>query len=131
MVRALASLIFLDTHVVLWLYAGLTERLSANAVEAIESDSPAVSPVVILELAFLKEVERVTVEPGMVLGDLSTRIGLMVHDLALSAAVSKALDLDWTRDPFDRLIVGHTAAAGARLVTKDEIIRNRFPHAVW
>jgi len=38
---------------------------------------------------------------------------------------------EWTRDPFDRLIVAHAAANDARLLTKDEKIRRHYKRAVW
>ncbi|HXH57083.1 hypothetical protein [Iamia sp.] len=42
-----------------------------------------------------------------------------------------AQTLDWTRDPFDRIIAAQTLAAGARLLTKDLTIRDHLGLAVW
>jgi PIN domain nuclease of toxin-antitoxin system len=42
-----------------------------------------------------------------------------------------SLHQQWTRDPFDRLIVGQAIARGAKLVTKDRLIRRHFRGAVW
>ena len=53
-------MIHLDTHVVVWLYAGRTDLLSAAAVEAIEEHSMAISPIVLLELEYLHEIGRTT-----------------------------------------------------------------------
>lgn len=39
--------------------------------------------------------------------------------------------LGWTRDPFDRLIVGHALAANATLLTADETILQNCSHALW
>ena len=47
-------LIHLDTHVVCWLYAGRLELLSPAARGAIERATLAVSPMVGLELQYLK-----------------------------------------------------------------------------
>jgi PIN domain nuclease of toxin-antitoxin system len=39
--------------------------------------------------------------------------------------------LNWTRDPFDRLIVAHSLCRGISLLTKDRTIRSRVELAVW
>jgi len=41
------------------------------------------------------------------------------------------LDTRWTRDPFDRLIVGLAALAGSALLTKDRTIRKHYRKATW
>jgi PIN domain nuclease of toxin-antitoxin system len=41
------------------------------------------------------------------------------------------LQQHWTRDPFDRLLVGHALARGAPLLTKDRLIRRHFRQAIW
>ncbi|MDP2432311.1 MAG: hypothetical protein Q8O33_09780 [Pseudomonadota bacterium] len=52
-------------------------------------------------------------------------------DLPYGRVVDAAERIDWTRDPFDRLIVAQAMAADAALVTADHLIRDRFPGAVW
>ena len=42
-----------------------------------------------------------------------------------------AKSLDWTRDPFDRLIVGQARASRLGLITKDRQIRRHFDGAFW
>ncbi|KAA0253509.1 type II toxin-antitoxin system VapC family toxin [Acidobacteria bacterium ACD] len=127
----MAALTHLDTHVVAWLYAGRAELLSARARRAIEEGDLVVSPVVVLELQYLFETRR-TAEPAtVVLEDLSSRIGLAVSPSPFPAVTRKALELSWTRDPFDRLLVAQAALDRARLVTKDRAIRSRYPAAVW
>ena len=59
-------MIYLDTHVVVWLYAGDTERLSVHARQHIESNELLVSPIVLLELAYLKELGRITVDSALI-----------------------------------------------------------------
>lgn len=39
---------------------------------------------------------------------------------------SAALDLEWTRDPFDRLLVAHAAYRGWRLATGDRVLQARL-----
>jgi PIN domain nuclease of toxin-antitoxin system len=45
--------------------------------------------------------------------------------------VDAALPIHWTRDPFDRLIAAHAIASNARLDTKDRLIRQHCPNALW
>lgn len=43
----------------------------------------------------------------------------------------KATSLDWTREPFDRIIVAQAIAREASLVTRDQTILANFAGAVW
>ena len=47
------------------------------------------------------------------------------------AIIGAARELNWTRDPFDRLIVAEAMLAEAGLVTKDRLIRKHFAAAIW
>jgi PIN domain nuclease of toxin-antitoxin system len=125
------ALIYLDTHVVAWLFAGETKLLSARARESIEQNALIVSPMVVLELEFLKEVGRLTVGGAAIVEDLHTRIGLEVCDLPFQRVIAAARNASWTRDPFDRVIVGQALAADRPLVTKDRSVRRRFRQALW
>lgn len=127
----MAGLIRLDTHVVVWLYTGEIERLSAAAVEAIEGHQPCISPMVQLELTYLHEIGRLTVSGAEIVGDLQERIGLRLSDASMSAVVHAAASLSWTRDPFDRMIVADAVVAATDLVTKDELIRSNITFARW
>ncbi|MGH8613040.1 MAG: type II toxin-antitoxin system VapC family toxin [Gammaproteobacteria bacterium] len=125
------GLVFLDTHVVCWLYEGRSELLSATAARAVESGDLFVSPVVDLELQFLHEIGRITKGAGPVLTTLSQELGLRMGEESFVRIVAKAREFTWTRDPFDRLMVAHAALVRARLVSKDQTIRKYFPGAVW
>jgi len=124
-------LIYLDTHVVVWLYAGKIEKLSEQAKELINSHEVIISPVVRLELQYLFEIQRVTDEANEIVFDLSDRIGLKMCDKSLNTIVSGALDLSWTRDPFDRIIVANAAINQNILVTKDQNILENYEKAMW
>jgi PIN domain nuclease of toxin-antitoxin system len=50
-----------------------------------------------------------------------------VDDIPLVTVVRHALRLDWTRDPFDRLVVAHSSARRVALCTLDRRIRSRHP----
>lgn len=58
-------------------------------------------------------------------------IGLQVEDASLADLASAALDLTWTRDPFDRLIAAHAVVADAPLITADRTILEHLPQATW
>lgn len=54
-------MIYLDTHVVLWLYLRKGEGLSSKARYLIEFEPEIfISPMVLLELDYLYEIERTT-----------------------------------------------------------------------
>lgn len=127
----MAAVILLDTHVVVWLYTGQTQRLSDRAAQLIEESTVTISPAVELELAYLHEVGRVTVGPAEITGDLAVRIGLQIEQIPFSLICAHALGLSWTRDPFDRLQAAHASAHGLRLVTKDRTILENLDLAVW
>lgn len=124
-------MIRLDTHVVVWLYAGELERLSPSAIEALEEHEPAICPMVRLEMVSLNEIGRLRVPAAAIIDDLSQRISLTTSAADLAELVLVAADLDWTRDPFDRLIVADALVSGTDLVTKDQTIRDGLPSAVW
>lgn len=122
---------YLDTHVALWLYAGETQRVSKRAAVALNRESLAISPVVLLEMQFLREIGRISVAPSAVVTDLARRLGLVLEDRSTAALVEHCLDLSWTRDPFDRLIVAQAALDDSSLITRDRLILKHYPKAVW
>ena len=123
--------VYLDTHITVWLYSGQTERLSKRAANLINRERVGVSPVVLLELQYLREIGRVTALPRAIILDLKQRLGLAVEDRSLETVMERALGLAWTRDVFDRLIVAQAALDDAELVTSDRLIRKHYPKAVW
>jgi PIN domain nuclease of toxin-antitoxin system len=125
------ALIYLDTHVVAWLYAGRVDLLTPRAIQLINDEDLRISPAVILELEYLHETHRMAVTGNAVVQGLSSQIGLRVCDLPFPAVIESALDQRWTRDPFDRMIVGHSALAGSSLLTKDRTIRKHYRQATW
>lgn len=124
-------MIYLDTHAVVWLYAGLTEPFSRQARSFINEHDLLISPVVQLEMQYLYEIGRLTVDSPTITVDLERRLGLHVCDLSFSAVVGRALNLSWTRDPFDRLIVAQAEVGEGLLLTKDRNILQHFAQAVW
>ena len=127
----MAAVIYLDTHVVAWLYAGKTEELSDACRQRLEEDEAVVSPMVVLELDYLFETKRVSEPAAVVLDEMRSLLAITVCDLPFSNVVAEARRQTWTRDPFDRIIVGQAAVRGAALLTRDRSIRRHYPSAVW
>jgi len=56
----MASLIYLDTHIMAWLYAGQVGRIPAAARKAINESEVLISPMALVELQYLIEIGRFT-----------------------------------------------------------------------
>lgn len=123
--------VHLDTHVVVWLYAGALEQIPRGVRARLEAEPLLVSPVVSLEVDFLREIGRVREGGAAMLDDLRRRVGLRLVTTPLDAVVAEAAKLAWTRDPFDRLIVATAVHDGATLLTRDRLIRRHCRLAKW
>jgi PIN domain nuclease of toxin-antitoxin system len=122
---------FLDTHAVIFLWEGRTEVFGAGSREILEQSLLLISPLVRLEMGFLREVGKLKAEPDQILGSLTSDYGAVLTDDSLEALVPLAMPLSWTRDPFDRLLVATALLHQAPLVTRDARIHEHFPGAVW
>lgn len=128
----MARLIYLDTHVVAWLYGLGPASLSEPARELIEeAEELRCSPMVRLELEYLFEVGRTTARAVEVLDALNAATGLTLCDAPFAAVARAAEGYSWTRDPFDRLIAAQASLFDAPLVTKDEPLHRHYARAVW
>ena len=123
-------MIYLDTHIVVWLYAGQLEKLSQQARNLMNENEIFISAIVRLELQYLYEIQRVTDPPHTIIGDLSNRIGLKICEKPFNRMVTHALDFTWTRDPFDRVIVANAALDEDILITRDRDILENYGHAL-
>jgi len=114
--------ILLDTNALIWLEQGhtRTRELAATGKRLY------ISPVSLLELQFLLESGRIRLRRGGV-SDLVTRGRWLLDDPPATAWFEAALDLGWTRDPFDRLLVAHAKLRGWRLATGDTALLERLP----
>lgn len=124
--------VYLDTNVVIWICEGKTELFSAPVARILEREDLVVSPFVILELQYLYEVKRLLKPAPFFISHAQSLVDLRVKDASLDAVVQAGLYEDWTRDPFDRMIVAQARAeAMAPLITADRQIRRHYPKAVW
>ena len=90
-------MIYLDTHVAVWLYAFGAKKLSKRASVLIERSSKLlISPMVLLELEFLHEIGKLAVAPQALCGYLADRYsaGNLPKGVSGSGAGCSATDLD-------------------------------------
>ena len=124
-------MIYLDTHVLVRLYLGETNKLGTAARKAIEEQDLMVSPAAILELEYLHEIGRLRPTAWKVISALGDDAEVRICEVPFRSVVEHALKEKWGRDPFDRLIVANAKASDASLITKDQNIHRHFSGAVW
>jgi PIN domain nuclease of toxin-antitoxin system len=123
--------IYLDTHVALWLASGHTRAIPAPVLAMIETRRVLLSPIAALEMDLLHEIGRISAPGATVVSTLARSIGLTLCDLPFAEVTRAATALTWTRDPFDRLITAQAQARQAPLATADGVIRNHYAGAIW
>jgi PIN domain nuclease of toxin-antitoxin system len=107
--------ILLDTNAILFL---LTQHRRAKPL-ASYAGQLRVSPLSLFELQVLHEVGRLRIssmDPREAFAQ-DPRWG--VDDPQVGDLVHHALDVDWTRDPFDRMLVAHARSRRWRFATND------------
>jgi PIN domain nuclease of toxin-antitoxin system len=124
-------MLYLDTHVVVWLYQKDESRLAGRPRALVEEHDLLISPIVLLELEYLYETKRIVETGRTIVDDLAARIQLGLCPRAFQDVARMAAGIRWTRDPFDRIITAQAALADALLLTKDGDIQSHYPHAVW
>ena len=120
-----SAMILLDTSAVLFLLAGHRrgDRLRAHVGRL------RFTPVALLEMRFLQEVGRGVFTTDRPADAVAADPRWTVDDPPVSFLIGRALDLSWTRDPFDRLITAHAIYRGWRLATSDgAMLDNLAPH---
>lgn len=124
--------IYIDTHIVIWLCEGLAEKLTPAASQAIESEQLEISPIVLVELEYLFEIQRIVKPPMALFDQLQALIGLKMSEHPFPAVAQTALFETWTRDPFDRMIVAQARSDGySGLVSADTKIQQHYSKTIW
>jgi PIN domain nuclease of toxin-antitoxin system len=106
--------ILLDTNAILWLHRRdrrtriLEKRATVYA-----------SPASLLELQILVESGRLRLRSGLSVEQLIGEAPWLLDDPPSADWFSRAVEIGWTRDPFDRLLVAHAELRGWRLATGD------------
>jgi PIN domain nuclease of toxin-antitoxin system len=114
--------VLLDTHFLIWLV--LQSKRLAKFTWLHRYRPWGVSPVSFLEIQFLAEVGRLSVKNPEFTNTVMNDNRFIVDDIPLEILVGHALRLAWTRDPFDRLLVGHSSARRVAFCTVDRGIRD-------
>lgn len=125
--------IYLDTHILVWLYQSQTQRLSHAVIETLENPQNRllISPMVLLELGFLHEIGRLNANAEQVFNTLCDVLDLQICQKSWQDTVQIAQNLTFTRDPFDRLILANAMLNNNILITKDNKISNFYDKTLW
>jgi PIN domain nuclease of toxin-antitoxin system len=115
--------LLLDTHFLIWLV--LESKRLVNFPWLDRYRPWGVSPVSFLEIQFLADVGRLSVSNPEFTSTVMKDRRFIIDDISLETLVGHALKIDWTRDPFDRLLVAHSLARRVALCTTDRAIRSR------
>lgn len=121
----------IDTHIAIWLFDGEFDRLPDKAQDVLRSNSTAISPIAELELNYLYEIGRLKPRPDQIISTLASHIGLQITQTSLNQVCRRAVDLTWTRDPFDRMQAAQALLTNSPFVTKDPTILDNLELAVW
>ena len=118
---------YVDTHIAIWLTEANLSKLSRKAISLMHSGDIRISPMAVVELQYLYDIQRIVVPPPEILMKLNAEIGLTVCDYSFPIIAQIALGENWTRDPFDRIIVSHAKAnALSPLISSDETIQKNY-----
>jgi PIN domain nuclease of toxin-antitoxin system len=109
--------ILLDTNAVLWL-----QRNHARARPLRRLGRIYISPANLLEIQFLIESGRLRAHGSASPRDLVSDERWTQDDPPSADWFDIALDIAWTRDTFDRLLVAHARLRRWRLATADSLI---------
>lgn len=117
-----AAVILLDTHAAIW----IAQR--HKRVRPLEQFPRLyLSPATVLEIQFLAESGRLRMAGGQTPASLAGDDRWRVDDPPALKWFAAACEFDWTRDPFDRLLVAHAHVRGWKLATADELLIDRLP----
>ncbi len=71
-------MIYLDTHVVIWLYGDTVNKLSPLAENLIRENDIYISPMIRLELQYLYEIGRLGASPTQIIEYLTNQANLQI-----------------------------------------------------
>ena len=112
----------LDTHFLLWIVLGAARLANYRWLDRYRPWG--VSPVSLLEIQFLAEVGKLEVKNPEFTDAVISDPRFLVDEVPLLALVRHAIPLNWTRDPFDRLLAAHSAARRVPLCSVDDRVRS-------
>lgn len=125
-------MIHLDTHVLVWLYSKKPGMISPKCIDILNTEPVAISPMVKLELTYLNEIGRLLDSADTIMADMFQALDIRTDSAPMSAVMSEAQKLSFTRDPFDRIIAAQALCTGSILMTKDvKLTQNLEGHTIW
>ncbi len=102
------SVAYLDTHLAIWLHAGRVSKLTRAAKSAMEEYPLLISPMVYLAFDLMFASGRCLALAYKVLSDLTSSFCIEICTHPFAAVAAAAIDIGWTKDPFDRIIVAQS-----------------------
>jgi PIN domain nuclease of toxin-antitoxin system len=106
--------ILLDTNALIWIDGG-----HARVGTLLRRNTRLwVSPATLLEIQFVQEVGKIRLKDAS-LQWITEDDRWLVDEPPSAAWFVRAVDVLWTRDPFDRLLVAHAMVRRWRLATSD------------
>jgi PIN domain nuclease of toxin-antitoxin system len=112
--------ILLDTNALIWL-----DHAHPRARALARTGPLHISPATLLEIQILQEAGRLRLRNGDAHA-IASDDRWVLDDPPAAAWFAVALDLTWTRDPFDRLIAAHAQVRGWRLATADAMLLEKL-----
>lgn len=96
-----------------------------------ENSELLISPIVLVELQYLFEIKRTDISSRDILLKVEHELNVRVCNFPFPLVAKVAVDQDWTRDLFDRIVVAQAKANGfSLLVSADEEIAKHYPRTV-
>jgi PIN domain nuclease of toxin-antitoxin system len=124
------QIVFIDTHIALWLAENNQSKFSQIEIATLEDsykENRLYIPIIVkLELEYLFEVGKSTMNAGKVLSRLERKAGIKTHHSSYLDVINEANKIKWTRDVFDRLIVAESITYDALLITRDKKICQNY-----
>lgn len=115
-------MILLDTNAAIWLL-----HRHRRARPLLKLARLHLSPASLLELQFLIETGRLEFEDHASSAHFADDPRWRLDEPPAGPWFAKASELSWTRDPFDRLLVGHARLRGWKLASGDQQILAQLP----
>ena len=123
-------MVYLDTTFLVRMVSS-PNLISPSARRFIGQRELRVSPMVVLELQFLYEIQRVRYSSGEIMKHASDEFGVTVCNKPFEAITAKALEFSWTHDPFDRLILAHAVLDHDYLIATDGKFHEHYKRVIW
>lgn len=125
------SVVYLDTHLVIWLYSGQLELIPEESKALLKKGNLLISPIVELEIQYLFEIKKIKKTAQVVIRALQNEINLQYCKRDFISIIQSAKKMKWTRDPFDRIITAQASIGNNILITKDSTIAKYYKMAFW